>query len=390
MSAMIDKRSHVEAILLSERAHLVRLCARITGAADAADDLAQEAMVIAWQNAGQLRDPARCRQWLHGIARNLCLHWLRDKKRQQLRLATQDNEDVRDAIDGSPRHFDLEIELDRQELADLLDRALALLPPLTRMVLIERYIHGSPQAEVARRLGLSEGAVEARVQRGKLTLRRVLTTELRDEATTYGLVSPEDKWQQTRIWCPCCGKQRLHGYFASGSSRSLVVRCFSCWANFGADTPGLFDGIQGYRAALSRLAKWYHPFFQTGLTQGCVACLRCGQPASLCLAPGPGMPEAFTGLPPATPGTYGFWTHCAKCNSWAFQSDLAAFAFSTPAVQEFWRNHPRMIILPERPIETGDGPGLLIAFQDLTGPARIELIFARPTLTFIGAHDTHD
>ncbi|MBI3971765.1 MAG: sigma-70 family RNA polymerase sigma factor [Chloroflexi bacterium] len=66
----------------------------------------------------------------------------------------------------------MELELERAELADLLDRAMALLPPETRLVLVERLIEQIPQAEVALRLGLSEGAVEARLHRGKLALRR--------------------------------------------------------------------------------------------------------------------------------------------------------------------------------------------------------------------------
>jgi DNA-directed RNA polymerase specialized sigma24 family protein len=36
-----------DALLLSERVRLVRLCARLTGDADAAEDLAHEALVLA-------------------------------------------------------------------------------------------------------------------------------------------------------------------------------------------------------------------------------------------------------------------------------------------------------------------------------------------------------
>jgi RNA polymerase sigma factor (sigma-70 family) len=75
--------------------------------------------------------------------------------------------------------FDLEVDLERDDLAWLLDRALALLPPETREILVQKYVEECPQADVAARLGLTEGAVEARLQRGKLALRRVLTTDVR-------------------------------------------------------------------------------------------------------------------------------------------------------------------------------------------------------------------
>jgi Sigma-70, region 4 len=123
--------------------------------------------------------------------------------------------------------FDLEMELERDDLARLLDRALALLPAETREILIQKYIEESPQADVARRLGLTEGAVEARLQRGKLALRRVLTTDLRDEAVAYGLIASSDAgWQETRIWCADCGERRLLGRF--GEAGDLHLDCPSC------------------------------------------------------------------------------------------------------------------------------------------------------------------
>jgi len=68
--------------------------------------------------------------------------------------------------DGDPT-----IELERHELAALLDRALALLPPETRLALVQHYIEESSHAAIAARLGLSEGGVAVRLHRGKLAFR---------------------------------------------------------------------------------------------------------------------------------------------------------------------------------------------------------------------------
>jgi hypothetical protein len=82
---------------------------------------------------------------------------------------------------------------------------------------------------VALALGLSEGAVEARLHRGKLALRRLLTTELREDAAAYGLVAPErGAWQATRIWCLVCGQRRLWGAPAQAAT------CISSAAAAGA------------------------------------------------------------------------------------------------------------------------------------------------------------
>lgn len=59
-----------------ERARLVRLCSALIGDHAAAEDLAQEALLQAWRSRDTLRNPASRQQWLSGIARNVCRHWL--------------------------------------------------------------------------------------------------------------------------------------------------------------------------------------------------------------------------------------------------------------------------------------------------------------------------
>jgi RNA polymerase sigma factor (sigma-70 family) len=133
-----------EAALPLERARLVRRCARFTGDVEAAEDLAQETLFEAWRHVHQLHDPAGRAQWLSAIARNVCLRWARRRSQEVARFAPLDanaepvapclHEELADDID-------LERDLEREELIALLDRALALLPPATRTVLIEKYVH---------------------------------------------------------------------------------------------------------------------------------------------------------------------------------------------------------------------------------------------------------
>ena len=63
-------------------------------------------------------------------------------------------------------------------------------------------------------LGDNHGSLKKRVERGKLALKRVLTTDLRAEALSFGLIaSGAESWQETRNWCPGCGRHRLEGRF---------------------------------------------------------------------------------------------------------------------------------------------------------------------------------
>ncbi len=168
-----------------ERARLAGLCRKLTGNADVAEDLAQETLLLAWRSLEGLREPEKHTQWLAGIARNVSLRWLRQQGRDQahsLVLPQDSTESGTTSLEELVAdEFDLEIELERRELVTLLDRALALLPAETRAVLVKRYIEESPLAEIAAQMDTNASAVAMRLQRGKLALRKVLTSEMQEE-----------------------------------------------------------------------------------------------------------------------------------------------------------------------------------------------------------------
>ena len=137
--------------LFAERARLVRLCASLTGAPSAAEDLAQETLLEAWRSWAKLADRQALAPWLSGIARNVCRRWRRRRGREAMYM-------MREALDDAAAQpatsldddGDPTIELERHELAALLDRALALLPPETRLALVQHYIE-SPRMRPSRR-----------------------------------------------------------------------------------------------------------------------------------------------------------------------------------------------------------------------------------------------
>ncbi len=53
---LVNTSGGLETALPFERARLVRLCAKLTGDVDAAEDLAQETLFEAWRHAHKLRD----------------------------------------------------------------------------------------------------------------------------------------------------------------------------------------------------------------------------------------------------------------------------------------------------------------------------------------------
>ena len=365
-----------------ERARLVRLCARLTGDADASQDLAQETLLEAWRSAHKLSDPERRPQWLAGIARNVCLRWA-ERRGREPRLVLEPRPDLgMPELDKLPDgSVDIEVDLERGELAELLDRALSLLPPGTRDVLVRRYVEDSPHAEIAEQLGLSEDAVSMRLTRGKLALRRVLAGELRDELSAYGLGGePPGDWEGTRLWCPNCGRRKLLGFFRREEA-SFALRCPDCHppgAHEGnvSRWPELLGGVKGYKPALSRLAAWGHEFYTDALPSRSAPCHRCGRLVELRLfMPQDGPLRDMRGV----------HHHCAACGKTS-DASLSALAFWQPEARRFWREHPRVRTLPERELEVGGRGAVLVRFEDLAGAAALDVILARDTYELLEVH----
>ncbi len=261
----------------AERRRVVRLCAAITGDREAAEDLAQETLLEAWRHRHKLTDPDGAERWLSAIARNVCLRWARRRGQALALVREADAEPVAD-------DFDLEVELERTELAELLDRALGLLAPDTREVLVQRYVHESPHAEIGERLGLSEDAVSMRLARGKVVLRRLLASELREEAAAYGLAD-DDLWRETKIWCADCGARKLHARREAGA---IAFRCPGCTrigpsSQYRLDNPSferLLGGVSRPTAILGRAAGWSREYFAGGAGSR-ADCTRCGSPVTV-------------------------------------------------------------------------------------------------------------
>src|SRR5579884_3015815 len=86
-----------------DRRRLVRLCARLTGDVDAAEDITQETLLIALRSATRLRDPSQRDAWLFGIARHLCVDWIRRRQRDRAHTASRHDARKSGTYDDAPQ-----------------------------------------------------------------------------------------------------------------------------------------------------------------------------------------------------------------------------------------------------------------------------------------------
>lgn len=375
--------SLIEHMLPAEHARLVRLCAYLVGDHDAAEDLAQETLIEAWRQQHKLVDPDGRSAWLNAVARNVCLRWARRRGRELARVEPLPDEPS--TVDS----FDFEIELERDELATLLDRALALLPPDTRDVLVQTYVEGSPHAEIAQRLGLSANAVGVRVHRGKLALRRILTEQFPDDARAYGFTVPEhDGWQKTRIWCPRCGQHHFLGHLDRDQG-ALTLRCPVCHPVinfFEVHTLANLRQVKGYQIAYRQASAWAGAYFRQALQEP-PPCPLCGKRTSVQRCSPENTPPYIEAVRGDLRPLHGVHVH--HCNCTCFDNTLPTYAalhgliLDLPPMRRFWRAHKRIHTLPERCITYEQRPALLLRFQNNVGTASIDAVFDQATFDLL-------
>lgn len=144
--------------------HLPRLyviALRIGADPALAEEVAQDAMVRAWRNAGRF-DPAKGKlsPWLNRIALNLAI----DRQRAAPRL-----QPLADDLPGAePDGFQALAQRDRSAR---LAAGLAALPPRQRAALLLTYAEDGLGKDVARTLGVTTRALEGLLRRGRLFLK---------------------------------------------------------------------------------------------------------------------------------------------------------------------------------------------------------------------------
>ncbi|HKO32841.1 MAG TPA: RNA polymerase sigma factor [Candidatus Limnocylindria bacterium] len=365
-----------------DRARLVRLCAAISGDRHAADDLAQETLLEAWRIRSKLREPAGFEPWLSAIARNMCRRWARRLGRE-LPATSLEAQTFAEPRDG----LDLDAELERAEMADLVDRALDTLPAVSRQAMRQRYLEDRSVAEIAHRTGSSADAVSMRLSRGKAHLRRSLADDLRQEAESLGLtLPPAHTWAHTRVHCTQCGVGTLLVWLERAPG-TIAFRCPRCDSNpaaraveFQLGNPAfarLLEGLKRPSAILRRADEWSHAYYSQGLETGHVACTQCGARLPLRTYERDDLP----------PGSHrrGLYADCASCGIQVTTS-VSALTLALPEVRDFRRKHPRLRAMPPREVEAHGGPALIVGYEEFGSNARLNAVFAADSLRLLEVH----
>ncbi len=160
-AALLGDKEPLAELVTRHWATAVALAARVLGSAELACDAAQEAAVSAMTGLDRLRSPERFGAWFCGIALNVARRWLRQLRLESVGMPGGD------LVSAAPGPAEL------AEIADLASRvraAIATLPGGQRDAVLLFYLQGLSHREVAAELGISAGAVKARLHQARASL----------------------------------------------------------------------------------------------------------------------------------------------------------------------------------------------------------------------------
>lgn len=152
------------------------LCLRMTGNAEDAADMTQEAFLKIWRGVEQYKFESSFSTWVYRLTSNVCIDFLRGKKRRQTVSITmeedQDGSVEMEVPDSAPLPEDQVLHRETQgEIAEAMDQ----LEEDFRLILTLRILEDLSYEEIAQVMDLKVGTVKSRLARARGKLKKILT-----------------------------------------------------------------------------------------------------------------------------------------------------------------------------------------------------------------------
>jgi hypothetical protein len=209
----------------------------------------------------------------------------------------------------------------------------------------------------------------------------VLASQLREEASAYGLLVAADEWRETRVWCPCCGDRRLE---VRRDETIVSFRCPGCapdrpQSELSLRNPFFADLTRDVirpTAILGRASDWSRRYF----AHDDAACTRCGKSVRVRRYVRDGVEEDHV-------HRVGLFAECVSCGE-TVSSSVGGLALAVPEARRFRRRHARIALLPLREVERAGAATIVVGMQDVSGGAGVDVLLRRDSLRVLAAHGT--
>ena len=147
------------------------LTLRMLGRDEEAKDATQETFLSAYRNLSKFRGDSKFSSWIYRIAINICNTKLRSRTRSAISL---DEQKELNGFEIAADLDDLSDNIQQEQVAAHVKRALQGLPPDMRQVIVMKEYEGLKFAEIADILGIPLSTVKTRMYTGLSELRKRL------------------------------------------------------------------------------------------------------------------------------------------------------------------------------------------------------------------------
>ena len=154
-----------DALVVKHSPRLYALVYNMTSNHDDTDDLLQDVWAKAYRSIGGFRGKSQFYTWLHSVAANTTLNFLKRRGRRWMMSL----DDVDNGISQDKEFVELQAtstpvrETDLGEMQQKINEAMMKLTPDHRAVVTMFDIQGLPHADIAKILGVGEGTVRSRL-----------------------------------------------------------------------------------------------------------------------------------------------------------------------------------------------------------------------------------
>jgi RNA polymerase sigma-70 factor (ECF subfamily) len=154
---------------------------KFVGKHDEAEDLSQEIFLKVYKALATFDRRANFQTWVISISRNLCIDHYRSVRKER---ETVDRNVDAATLSPTAKGPDPLARLQSLDRRDLLKRGMLLLPDTLRTAVLLRDIQDLSYRDIAERLGLPEGTVKSRINRGRNELARQIVKLQRMQAAS--------------------------------------------------------------------------------------------------------------------------------------------------------------------------------------------------------------
>jgi RNA polymerase sigma-70 factor, ECF subfamily len=171
-------RQAFEALVRNHERRVFRVTLAVLGQVEDAEDAMQDTFINAYRHLNQFRRESRFTTWLTRIAVNEALQ-RRQARKEHVSLDESPEAEARQAPQNfEPWAADPERLYTKQELRDIVEKAIQSLPRIYREALIFCDVEEMGAKEAAEVLGINLAAFKSRLLRSRLMMREALSTSL--------------------------------------------------------------------------------------------------------------------------------------------------------------------------------------------------------------------